>query len=189
VKALGRDKAHVVGHDWGGYVAWHFAMWHPALLDRLALLNIPHPQRMVGALRTLRQLRKSWYVFFFQLPWLPERGVLKTLKTLLKYTPARRGAYDDESIRVTEEALKDPRGPVNYYRAALSGLRLPWETVRAKTLVIWGERDRWLGRELAEPDPRWVPDARVVRIPGASHWVQADEPGKVNEVLLDFLHS
>jgi len=187
IRALGKDRADVVGHDWGGQVAWYVAIWHPQSVRRLALLNVPHPQRFARALFSLRQLRKSWYMFFFQLPFLAERFMTDArLRTSFRYTTVRPGAYSEEEIRILLDAVRDRTGPLNYYRAAL---RHParWKKIEAETLVIWGERDRWLGAELAEPDPRWVPHARVERIPDASHWVQADQPARVNELLLGFL--
>jgi pimeloyl-ACP methyl ester carboxylesterase len=187
IAALGRDRADVVGHDWGGQVAWFLAMQHPLLVRRLALLNIPHPQQFARGLRTLRQLRKSWYMFFFQLPFLAERFMTdRRLRVIFKYTTERKGAYGDEEIAILVEAMRDRSGPVNYYRAAA---RYPQRLVpiEAPVLVIWGEKDRFLGAELAEPSPRWVPHARVERIPEASHWVQADAPERVNELLLAFL--
>lgn len=188
ISALGREKADVIGHDWGGEVAWCFAMWHPARLRRLALLNIAHPQRFTRALGTAAQLRKSWYIFFFQLPFLPERFMTdRRLRAMFRYTPARRDAYSDEDIEATLAAVRWRSGPIHYYRAAARYRSPPWQVIDAPTLVIWGERDRWLGRELAEPDRRWVPHARVERIPDASHWVQADAPERVNELLLQFL--
>jgi len=187
IAALGRSSAHVVGHDWGGYIAWHFAMWHPQQLGKLAVLNIPHPQQMRRALRTLRQLRRSWYFFFFQLPWLPERSVRQSLRRLFRSTPARRDAYDEQTIETIARALRDPTGPINYYRAAARYRSPRWQVIDKPALVIWGEPDRWLGSEMAQPDPRWVRDARLERIPGTSHWVQADAPDRVNELLLSFL--
>ena len=107
---------------------------------------------------------------------------------MFRYTTARRGAYSDEEIALTLDAVRDLGGPVNYYRAAGRDLfRQRWERIDAPVLVIWGERDRWLGAELAEPDARWVPHARVERVPDASHWVQADAPDRVNDLLLGFL--
>src|SRR3954451_16988189 len=74
IAALGEERAHVVGHDWGAAVAWMVATLHPERVERLAILNVPHPARMERALRTSpRQLLHSWYMFFFQIPWLPER--------------------------------------------------------------------------------------------------------------------
>jgi pimeloyl-ACP methyl ester carboxylesterase len=187
VRALGRERAHLVGHDWGGNVAWHTAMLHPERVEKLAVLSCPHPQRMQQGLRTLRQLRKSWYFFFFQLPFLPERSLNpKRLRVMYRYTTARRGAYDDEDIAALIEAVREPTGPFNYYRAAARFRSPRWRPVAAETLVIWGERDRWLGAELAQPDPRWVPNVRVEHIAEASHWIQADAPDRVNELLLRF---
>jgi pimeloyl-ACP methyl ester carboxylesterase len=198
IEALGEPRAHVVGHDWGAVVAWATAMLHPDRVDRLAILNVPHPERMLRALRTPRQLLRSWYVFFFQLPWVPEtlmrlggrRGLRRT------YGDARAGAFTDEDLERYAETLLAPgalRGPINYYRAALRrsprASRALLRPVAAETLVIWGECDRFLGRELADPDPRWVPRARVVRFPDASHWVQHDEPDAVNRLLVEHLGS
>jgi pimeloyl-ACP methyl ester carboxylesterase len=188
VRALGRERAHLVGHDWGGNVAWHTAMWHPERIHKLAILNVPHPQRMARALRTLRQLRKSWYFFFFQVPFLPERTLTPDrLRVMYRYTTARKGAYDEEDIAALIEAVREPSGPINYYRAAARFRSPRWRPIEAETLVIWGERDRWLGSELAQPDPRWVPKVRIERIPEASHWIQADAPDRVDDLLLRFL--
>jgi len=188
IAALGRDRADVVGHDWGAHIAWHLAMWHPQRVRRLAILNLPHPARMWRGLRTLRQLRKSWYMFFFQLPLLPEWLMSpRRLRRALRYTPARRGAYDEAVIEAIVAAVGDRTAPINYYRAAARYRSPPWKPVAAETLVIWGERDPWLGAELAEPDPRRVPRVRVERIAEASHWVHADAPGRVNELLISFL--
>jgi pimeloyl-ACP methyl ester carboxylesterase len=186
IAAFGRTSAHVVGHDWGGHVGWHFAMWHPEKLGKLAVLNIPHPARLRRALWTARQLRKSWYFFYFQLPILPELSARRSLRKLFRYTPARRDAYDEATIDIIEKAMQEPTGPINYYRAVRYPSRR-WEVIEKPALVIWGERDRWLGSEMAEPDARWVRQARVERIPEASHWVQADAPERVNELLLNFL--
>jgi len=188
IAALGRERADVIGHDWGGHVAWHFAMWHAPKLRRLALLNTPHPERFLRALRSPAQLRKSWYVFFFQLPFLPELFMTdRRLRVMFRYTPARPDAYSDEDIAAMLEAVRWRSGPIHYYRAAARYRWPRWQRIEAPALIIWGERDRWLGSELAEPDPRQVPNARVERIASATHWVQADAPERVNELLLQFL--
>jgi epoxide hydrolase 4 len=187
VVALGRERADLVGHDWGGAVAWRVAMWHAARVRKLAILNSPHPARLARAMRTLRQIRKSWYVLFFQLPFLPERLLTpRILRSVFRRT-ARNGAYDEAEIAANIEAVREPEGPINYYRAALRSGGQPWVPIEAETLVIWGDHDRFLGNELAEPDARWVPRARVERIAGASHWVQADAPGEVSRLVLEFL--
>jgi pimeloyl-ACP methyl ester carboxylesterase len=188
VAALGRDRADLVGHDWGGQIAWHVAMWHPERVRKLAILNVPHPQRMLQGLRTTKQLRKSWYIFFFQLPFLPERFVSpERMRNGFRHGPVRKGAYDDQDIEAMIAAVGDRTPALNYYRAAARYPGPRWKPVEAETLVIWGQRDTALGAELAEPDPRWVPRARVERIAEASHWVQADAPERVAGLLLSFL--
>jgi epoxide hydrolase 4 len=177
-------------------VAWMVATLHPERVERLAILNVPHPDTMQRTLqRSPRQLLHSWYMFFFQIPWLPERlmraGGRRTLEST--YRDARPGAFTPEDFARYEEALMGPdglRGPINWYRAALR--RSPWRLrtlyrpIPAPVLVIWGEQDRFLVKEMADPDPRLVPDVRVVRLPQASHWVQHDEPERVNALLTEF---
>jgi pimeloyl-ACP methyl ester carboxylesterase len=196
IEACGATRASVVGHDWGAGVAWSFAALYPERLDRLAILNVPHPVTMRRGLQTPGQLRKSWYIFFFQIPWLPEALARRTnyafVRMALQRDPMRRGAYSAADIERYVEAMARPgalTASINYYRAlfrygsqALRRLR----PIEAPVLVIWGERDRYLGRELAAPDPRWVPNARVERLPDASHWSHADQPQRVNELLIAF---
>lgn len=197
-RALGAERAIVVGHDWGAAVAWSFAMRHPELLDRLVILNVPHPMRMFQGLRTWRQARKSWYMFFFQLPWLPEWAMRRRgyswLHRMFRADPVRKGAFSDSDIERYVEAAARPgalTGAINYYRAAFRRsprrTRADLATIERPVLVIWGTHDRYLGRELAEPDPRWVPDVRVEYLPDASHWVQVDRPDRVNALMLEFL--
>jgi epoxide hydrolase 4 len=198
IRACRAERASVVGHDWGGAVAWRFAMSYPEMVDRLIILNSPHPVRFARALRTARQLRRSWYMFFFQLPWLPEAylrsGGFAFLRRTLRDDPMREGAFSDDDIARYVDALARPgalTAAVNYYRAAIrrasSRPRQKLHRIDAPVLVIWGERDHYLGRELAAPDPEWVPRARVQFLPNASHWVQSDQPEQVNTLLLDFL--
>jgi pimeloyl-ACP methyl ester carboxylesterase len=173
-------------------------MLHPDRVDRLAILNVPHPERMLRALRTRRQLAKSWYMFFFQIPWLPETLLRLAGRRGLRsaYRDARPGAFTDADVEEYARAFLRPggyRAPIDWYRAALrrrlSETRATIRPVAAPTLVIWGERDRFLGAELAEPARAWVPDARVVRLPDASHWVQHDEPDVVNRLLVEHLRA
>ncbi|WP_437603976.1 alpha/beta fold hydrolase [Sorangium sp. So ce590] len=199
IEASGAERAAaVVGHDWGGGVAWAFAGRYPALLDRLVILNCPHPQRLLAGFRTARQLRKSWYMLFFQLPKVPEllarRDDYAFFRASLKDDPQRLGAMSDEELARYVEAWSQPgalTATINYYRATFrpSGLRGLTRPLRIAppVLVIWGEHDRYLGAELAVPDPELVPNARVARIPDASHFVHYDRPERVNQLLLEFL--
>ncbi len=198
IEFCGAEQAVVGGHDWGGAVAWSFAMRYPQRLERLVIMNAPHPARFLPALRTWRQLRRSWYMFFFQLPWLPERALrarhFVALRRILRRDPVRPGAFSAEDIERYVEAAAQPgalTASINYYRAAFRRnprrVRAEPRRIEAPVLVIWGEQDRYLGAELAEPDPAWVPNARVERVPDASHWVQVDRPARVNALLLEFL--
>jgi pimeloyl-ACP methyl ester carboxylesterase len=197
IRHLGADSACLAGHDWGGAVAWVTAMNHPQVVERLAILNVPHPRRFLRALRRPPQVAKSWYMFFFQLPWLPERMVRARNWRFLRRGfehDARAGAFTPPDIDRYIEAWSEPGATtamLNYYRAALRQSPKRAESrmrrVEAPTLVIWGERDRYLGSELAEPEPGDVPNLeRVVRLPNASHWVQHDEPERVSELLIGF---
>lgn len=193
----GAERAFLAGHDWGAAVAWVTAMYHPHVVERLAIVNVPHPRRMLQGLRRPRQLRKSWYMFFFQLPWLPERalsaGHWRALRRALE-RDTRPGAVSDADLDRYVEAWSQPGAAtamLNYYRAAFRGTPKQIERrirpVSAPTRVIWGERDRFLGAELAEPDRADVPNLeRVFRLPDAGHFVQLDEPERVSSLLVEF---
>jgi len=206
VEHLGNARATIVGHDWGGAVAWETAIRDPDLVEKLAVLNAPHPEVYRRALlRSPGQLARSWYVFLFQVPWLPERlleaddyrlvrGMLDDTVTPEAFTPADVRRYTEAMARSGA-----PTGPLNYYRAAaretagrqlhslVPGAETRDATVRVPTLLIWGERDRALSTDLLDDHDRWVPDLRIERLPAASHWVQADAPEYVTELLLGFL--
>jgi pimeloyl-ACP methyl ester carboxylesterase len=191
-------RAHVVGHDWGAAVAWAVATLHPDRVRRLAILNVPHPETMLRTLRrSPRQLLRSWYMFFFQIPWLPERLARAAGRRMFErlYAEARPGAYTAEDIsRSVDALLRTPgglKGPIDYYRAALRQsprrAQAQFKPIPAEVLVIWGEKDIHLGSEMADSDPVLVPHVRVVRLPDASHWVQHDEPARVSTLLTEHL--
>jgi epoxide hydrolase 4 len=201
IVALGAGSAAVAGHDWGGGLAWLLAMHHPERVERLVVLNAPHPIRFLKGLGSPRQLRRSWYMLAFQAPWLPERLLaardFQALRRALRRQPTRPGAFTAQDIDRYVAAAAQPgalRAAINYYRAAVRANPLAQaQTLRrvdTPTLVIWviwGDQDRYLGRELAEPDRAWVPNVWVERIAEASHWVQADAPERVNQLMVDFL--
>lgn len=209
IERCGEGRATVVGHDWGGVIAWEVAARHPEVVDRLVVLNAPHPAVYRQELRSRRsdQRKRSSYALFFQLPWLPEalfraRGY-RAIERLFREGPEDPDAFDAEEIARYERACARPgamTSMLNYYRAlfrghlrsVLPGRARPDETTIAgvidrPTLLIWGMRDRALSPRLTEGLERWVPDLRVECLPGASHWVQADEPDRVNELLIEFL--
>ena len=204
VAALARQLAggrpvHLVGHDWGGGVAWLVAMWHPDVVDRLVILNAPHPAAYDREIRRgWSQPLRSWYILAFQVPWLPEAVLAaddcEVLKRVLRTEPARPGAFTPADLARYEAAWEQPgalRSGVHWYRAAVR--RGPtWVADRVRpvecpTLVIWGDRDAYLVPALADGLEPWVPRVRVERLPEASHWVQHDEPERVNGLVVAFL--
>lgn len=188
--------AHVVGHDWGGAVAWSVAIREPEVVDRLAIMNAPHPGRFRELLRRPAQLRRSWYVFAFQVPGLPEFGLTRDDAAVLDEMfrdsmPARERQHYRDALQRPGAA----RAAVNYYRAFMRlGVRdelpllspsapTPEPTVTVPTLVVWGDDDDALLSANADGLDRWVSDLRVERIPDASHWVQVDAPERATDAL------
>jgi pimeloyl-ACP methyl ester carboxylesterase len=199
IRERGSERALLAGHDWGGAVAWATAINHPDVIERLAVLNCPHPRRFLHAVRRPPQLFKSWYMFFFQLPGVPERVARAGNWRFLRFVfgDARPGAFEAPDIERYIEAWSRPDAittMINYYRGIFrqtprrAERRL--QPIAAPTLVIWGERDRALGADLAEPDAHDVPNLeRVVPLPNASHWVQHDEPEEVSRLLIEFFRA
>ncbi len=138
-------------------------------------------------------------MFFFQIPHLPEKvlaaGDFASLRYALRNESMRPGTFTDEDIERYAEALARPgalTAAVNYYRALFRRnplkARALLRKIEVPVMVIWGQRDRFLGKELAEPDPSWVPNRRVERLPDASHFVAEDRPDEVNTLLIEFLN-
>ena len=173
IEERGEQRAHVAGHDWGGAVAWAAAMHHPERVERLAILNAPHPRRFKQAVFRPRQAARSWYMGLFQLPWLPEF-----------LGPTVFPQRDDPRYR---EAWAQPgalTAMLNYYRAMTPKTRiLP---VTAPTRVIWGRHDAYLIADLAEPPRADVPNFERVFWLDTSHWVQHEAPEEVTRLLAEF---
>jgi pimeloyl-ACP methyl ester carboxylesterase len=194
VATTGEERAHVVGHDWGGVVAWDLALRRPGALDRLAVLNAPHPSAFRGRLTDPRQLLRSWYVAAFQVPrvpeWLARRGNFRPWRAALRNS-GRPDTFADAELARYVAAWDRPRAPaamLHYYRALLRYRPAPpRERVAAPTLVAWGERDDALRRELAPDSLVYCDDGRLERFPAASHWLQRDEPAAVSDLLVEHL--
>ena len=169
IRHLGQDSAHVAGHDWGGVIAWTLAMRHPDAVTRLAILNAPHPAILFRQIRRPWQLFKSWYIFFFQLPWLPEwllrQNRFGWLLSALRRDPVHPSASAPgyRPLPPGHRAGPAPSPPPSttivppfamYEAAPPAGLR----PITRPTLVIWGERDRYLDVRLLEGVSAWVPD-------------------------------
>ncbi len=200
ITSLGYSHAHVVGHDWGGAIAWNFAQRFPEMLDRLAVLNAPHPQRFIqGMVGNLDQIRRSWYMLAFQVPAIPEILIQNNLKqfvsTVFQGLATRKAAFPLETARLYEAALEKPgaiAAALNYYRQMLDprGFLAQVIPVQAPTLVLWGEEDAVLSRSLVGDMVRFVAaPVRVMMVPNCGHWVQQEAPQTVNRELLKFLLS
>jgi pimeloyl-ACP methyl ester carboxylesterase len=196
IDAAGVAKARVVGHDWGGVVGWWLGIKHPQRLERLALLNIPHPLVMEQTLRhSSVQRKKSRYIFFFQLPWLPERLFSRNdfayAERSLRVS-SRSGTFSDEDVARYKEAWSQPgavRSMLHWYRAALRARprRPDNPRVTVPTMLIWGTQDRFLDPEMAPSSIALCDQGRLELISEATHWVQLEEPERVNRLLVEFL--
>lgn len=195
--AAGQDKAFLVGHDWGAAVAWWVAAKYPSRLARMVVINVPHGAVLTKHLRrNFHQMRKSWYMFFFQLPWLPEalarRQNWKMFVETLK-SSSRPGTFTDDDLDKYRRAWSQPKAitsMINWYRSVMQKPPSPPDTLRIKvpTLMIWGSQDKFLGRELAQPSIDLCEDGRLVFFEEATHWVQHEEPDQVNELIVNFFH-
>lgn len=193
--AAGAERARVVGHDWGALVAWWLALREPERVERLAILNVPHPEAFTRfAPRAPSQLLRSWYVAFFQLPALPERALRRFGTRALTVTSAP-GTFSDADLARYRAAWRRPgaaHGMISWYRALArrAGRQqlTPFDpTVRPPTLILWGTADVALDARLAERSLAYCPRGRLVTLPGVSHWVQHEAPEAVNRELLAFL--
>jgi len=200
LRALRHRSAIIAGHDWGGNIAWSLAIARPELVERLIVLNIPHPALFASAIgRNLRQMLRSWYILFFQLPFLPEAAIrandYQTIERLFRGTAIDKTCFTDEDIEIFKAAIAAPgaaTAALNYYRRLFqtgergmfrgTGMR-----VTMPTLMIWGEKDIALGKELTYGTGRFVPDLRIHYIPDCSHWVQQECPAEVNSAIRAFL--
>lgn len=197
--ALGFDSSHIVGHDWGGAVAYGFAALHPQRTRKLVVMNAPHYGAYLDTIRrTPAQILKSWYIYFFQLPWLAEASLrardFESMRRAFRQLPPENMGSQDIAAYV--EAWEQPgalSAMLGWYRTAFratlrSGLSAPPQHVQAPTCVIWGEEDFALDRRCNDTLDRYTPDLRVHYLPGASHWVQMHRPQEVNRLLLEFLN-
>lgn len=199
IMGLGYDSCTLVAHDWGGAIAWNFAYAYPEMVEKLIVMNIPHPAKFVDGLWTIDQLQKSWYMFFFQLPVLPEiflqaddyRAIASSFIDMAidksAFTPTDLDVYKDAAAK--RGALT---AMINYYRNIFPAFfnlqeRPQWGLLAVPTLMIWGEEDKALGKELTYGTEEYVQDFQIRYIPNCSHWVQQEKPELVNQYMREFL--
>ena len=196
IDALGYEKVNLVGHDWGAVVAWMLANQYPERLHKLSIMNVPHPAVMRRfLLRDLEQIRRSWYVFLFQLPWIPEAGMRRDNWRGAEH--ALRGSgkihtFTSEDIVKYKEAWSQPgamTSMINWYRAVMRHQPKMKNDSRIKvpTLMMWGTKDFALSHRMARPSMDYVDEGNLILFPEATHWVHLDAAEEVNHYLIDFL--
>jgi pimeloyl-ACP methyl ester carboxylesterase len=198
IQGLGYEDCILVAHDWGGAIAWNFAYTYPELVEKLIVLNIPHPAKFAEGLKTPEQLSKSWYILAFQIPWLPEfllqLNDYQAIENAFLGMAVDKTAFSQEDLDAYKDAAAK-RGAltaaINYYRAIFQSLlqsdRQQWGTLNIPTLTIWGENDTALGKELTYGTGTYVRDWQIKYIPNCSHWVQQEQPALVNTYIRQFL--
>lgn len=198
IDAAGAREVMLVAHDWGAAVALTLAARKVRPLTRLVIMNVPHPAVFAQVLRrSPKQMLRSWYMAFFQIPGLPERMLLANDARAIRRAfsgMAKDKARFPEAVldRYAADAQRPGAmtGMINWYRAAARHpdfMREPWAKIEIPTLVIWGEADAALGLETLEGTEAYVADLRIERLPGVSHWVQQEAPEAVNRLLVDWL--
>jgi epoxide hydrolase 4 len=196
-------KAHrviLVGHDWGGIIAWYYAMRHPGAVESLVVLNAPHPARFEHELRHWRQFRRSWYAALFQIPWLPEAlltsGHARIIGRIFERMRMQPEHLPDDIVRLYRQQACAPgalTAMLNYYRAALRGggavrqRKLGYPVIDIPTLVIWGLQDQALARENLDNLETLVTDLTIVKVETAGHFVHQDDPQRVTHEILSWL--
>jgi epoxide hydrolase 4 len=200
IKAANAKETVLLAHDWGGALAWSLAMQQPQLIDRLIVLNLPHPACFARELRKPAQLMKSWYIFFFQLPWLPEfmlgRRRARATSGIIRGSSRNPARFPDEALEVYRANAARPGGltaMINWYRAMFRGGgfrrfgsgRIP--IIQIPTLFLWGDADSALSFRTTVDTEKYVANLTFRVFPGVSHWIQQEAPEAVNEMIADWL--
>jgi pimeloyl-ACP methyl ester carboxylesterase len=198
IERAGVESAHIVGHDWGGAVAWALAAWHPQQVRRLLVINLPNPLAMSAALRqfNLRQYLRSTYVAYFQLPRLPEWSMRRNHFELMRRGlsgSALPGAFGADDLERLKAAWAQPgalSAMLGWYRAVgaswrqVSASQAQFSRITAPALLLWGARDIALGVELAEASRQYMANGRLVCYPEHTHWLPAEGPAVVTRQML-----
>lgn len=192
IDVSGAKSVTLIGHDWGGIVGWMFALRRIRALDRFVVMNLPHPQRFYEALQQKAQRRRSRYATFFQIPWLPEflfrLGGARAIGEAFHSMAIDKTRFPPEVLNVYKSAALEPgalTAMLNWYRAnrfpSTFGEATP--VLETPTLMIWGEEDTALGKEMTYQTDLLVRDFTLRYLPDVSHWVQQEAPEAVNEIL------
>lgn len=197
IDASGAREVLLIGHDWGAAVAWAFAIGRVRPLTGLVIMNVPHPACFARELKTWKQRRKSWYMFFFRLPRIPERVLAKDdalwIRKAFRASAQDKSRFSDAVLDVYAAAAQRPgalTAMLNWYRAAMRdgfGRARALPLIETPTLMIWGEADTALDFDNVKGTEDHVRDFTLKTLPGVSHWVQQEAPERVNQLLADWL--
>jgi pimeloyl-ACP methyl ester carboxylesterase len=186
IDAAGADRVHLVGHDWGGAVAWAFAELYPERLCTVTSLTTPHPRAMVASMVRSNQLLHSWYMLFFQLPVLPEMAFTRMAETNRR--AMARSGLNEEAIDRYVTPMMEPgaaRGPINWYRAMPLSKPLPGK-VSVPALYVYATKDMFLGRKAADLTGNYVEAPyRYEVLEGATHWLPEQNADAVAQLVLE----
>ena len=195
VDAYGRKQIFLVGHDWGASVSWWVALKYPERIKKLVIMNVPHPKVMAKNMFTnQKQMEKSWYIFYFQLP-----GAVEKFASANNYqwpvgllaATSRPGAFTPEELEKYREAFMQPgafSAMVNWYRAAIQVPSVPPASFRITMpiLVLWGVNDIAIIPEQADESMASCDQGRLVKFPDASHWLEHEEADQINPLIGEF---
>lgn len=198
VEGLVYQDCILVAHDWGGMIAWYFAYTYPEMVEKLIVLNIPHPAKFMAGIKTPQQLLKSWYILWFQIPWMPEflfeLNNYQAIADAFSNMAVDKTAFTEADLNAYRDAAAKPgalTAMLNYYRCNFLSLfnteKPQWDCLDVPTLTIWGENDTALGKELTYGTEAYVRDWQIKYIPNCSHWVQQEQPTLVNSYIREFL--
>lgn len=197
IKATGKDKVFITGHDWGGAVAWTMAYLYPDMIRKLIIINMPHPRVFFKTVRSdLSQVMRSWYIGFFQIPRLPEKVLglyqYKMLQNSLQRT-SLPGTFSPADLRHYRAAWQQKDAlhcMIKWYRAAMRH-RNPLATYHRKTevplLLIWGQKDKFLKKEMATQSLAYCQNGHLHTFPDATHWVHHEKSDEVNVLIEGFI--
>lgn len=199
IDASGAEETVLIAHDWGAVIAWYFAMRQLRPLSKLIICNVPHPGAMSGSF-SWEQLKRSWYIFFFQIPGLPERMLgrdgAQGVGEMIRSSACNPERFPDEIVDVYSRNAAQPgalTAMVNYYRALVRGggakrqQQQGFPVIQTPTLMVWGEEDVALTKETTFGTDAFVADLTIRYLPRVSHWVQQDAPEPVNAMMQAFL--
>ncbi len=201
IEHFGAEKAVIISHDWGGVIAWDLAARYPGAVDKLIVMNAPHPKAFMREIvRNPRQMLSSWYIFLLQIPglaeWYVRRRDFKQIDNVFTGWAHRKDAFSAEDIRLFKDAIGQPgslTAAINYYRALFRdthGLKrvIDFPKIKVPTLLIWAENDRALTKNLTyNLEPYFEAPLEIRYVPDCSHWVQQEQPELVNRYLGEFL--